>query len=200
MRKGTGNKQCSACNVRGIYTPLTKENCSPSIFKRGYGDCRTCSANRLKTQRVEHPEISKRATKRYRDKYPERVKRTVSRSRRLISVRHSKLLTLFKTRREQIPQTDLIYSRHFYEELVRDGACHYCLGPLSPTGHGLDRINNSLSHSAFNVVPCCKSCNQKKSYDTTYDEMMLLAPALREIRKRREAACGKESALDVAQF
>lgn len=39
--------------------------------------------------------------------------------------------------------------------------CHYC-GESDWTKIGCDRIDSSLPHTQDNVVPCCKSCNDKK--------------------------------------
>jgi len=59
--------------------------------------------------------------------------------------------------------------------------CHYCgAGPsnLSRGGYGrfgdyayngLDRVDNGVGYVLFNVVPCCKLCNQAKSVLTLND-------------------------------
>lgn len=90
-----------------------------------------------------------------------------------------------KLREERVSHSDLLWSINFYSALIEARICHYCLGPLDEAGCGLDRVVNELGHLSYNVVPCCGSCNRKKGYDTSYEEMMLLAPTLREIRKRR---------------
>lgn len=102
---------------------------------------------------------------------------------RQIKYRHMKLKKLMRD--EAIPETDYLYHLNFYAEIIKDNECNYCGGMLPPTGTGLDRMNNSLSHTCYNVVPCCSMCNRKKSNDWSYEEMMLLSPALREIRIRR---------------
>ena len=78
-----------------------------------------------------------------------------------------------------------MWSFHFYESLIHEASCHYCLGPLSETGGGLDRIVNSVGHTCYNVVPCCRQCNRIKGHDISYKEMLILAPALRKIRIER---------------
>jgi hypothetical protein len=65
--------------------------------------------------------------------------------------------------------------------------CHYCGGPLNPTGCGLDRKDNNEGYKEINVVPCCRQCNIVKNSFFTYDEMNLLAPALEKIREKRNA-------------
>jgi len=63
--------------------------------------------------------------------------------------------------------------------------CHYCGGQLNGTGCGLDRIDNDEGYVETNVVPCCKQCNIVKNSFFSYDEMMLLAPTLTQIRERK---------------
>jgi hypothetical protein len=87
--------------------------------------------------------------------------------------------------KEDIPKTDLIWSCNFYMEIIKDGICHYCNGPLNSSGHGLDRVDNSLGHFCYNVIPCCKHCNTIKGDHFSYDEMMKLVPVIREIRRLR---------------
>jgi len=71
-----------------------------------------------------------------------------------------------------------------YTELI-SGHCHYCKGVLNSTGIGLDRKDNFIGYTSDNVVPYCRQCNMVKNDFFTYDEMMLLAPVLEEIRKAR---------------
>ena len=67
--------------------------------------------------------------------------------------------------------------------------CHYCSGPLSPSGVGLDRKDNSIGYTMANVVPCCRQCNIIKNDFLSYSEMLLLVPALKQIREERMATC-----------
>jgi len=71
-----------------------------------------------------------------------------------------------------------------YEILIKM-PCHYCGGLLGVTGCGLDRKDNNLGYTAENVVPCCRRCNVVKNDYFSYDEMLILAPSLKEIQKRR---------------
>lgn len=98
--------------------------------------------------------------------------------------RHNALKSILK--REGVSFTDPLWRFNFYFELIRDFQCHYCGGLLNPTSHALDRRDNSFAHVSFNVVPCCWSCNQRKKSDLSYEEMMILSPALRKIRLLRE--------------
>lgn len=66
--------------------------------------------------------------------------------------------------------------------------CHYCLGPLDETGIGLDRVDTDGGYTPNNVVPCCGRCNSVKLDHFTYDEMMRLSEAIREIDRLRTVA------------
>ena len=77
--------------------------------------------------------------------------------------------------------------------------CHYC-GATIPwsewstgskrysKGYFLDRKDNSGGYERDNVVVCCTDCNRARGARYSYDEFMLLAPALRQIRLMRETA------------
>ncbi len=45
--------------------------------------------------------------------------------------------------------------------------CHYChVALVAPLTHGIDRVNNALSYTPENTVPCCAMCNyMKHKYD-----------------------------------
>lgn len=84
--------------------------------------------------------------------------------------------------RDDTPQTDLLWRENFYGALIQDAECHYCSRPLNETGGGLDRMDNSIGHTCYNVVPCCRLCNRTKAHDILYEEMKVLAPALKQVR------------------
>lgn len=170
---------CPRCKI-----VLTQSNCGPVIWKNGAGLCRNCDLGRIKDYQQRNPEKVKEWQFKTDSKYRESRNRKAAIFKTTIRGRFIHLTG--RLRKENSLSTDLLYSINFYSELVKEQQCHYCLGSLSPTGHGLDRIDNQFGHLCYNVVPCCKGCNQKKSNDTSYEEMMMLAPVLREIRKRRE--------------
>lgn len=70
--------------------------------------------------------------------------------------------------------------------------CHYCEKKINwdpyyaPDCHFLDRKNNNVGYIVNNCVICCFSCNDLKSNEFTYEEFMLLAPVLKQIRLARE--------------
>lgn len=72
-------------------------------------------------------------------------------------------------------------------ELLILQPCHYCGGSLNETGGGLDRKNNATGYENDNVVPCCRQCNRVKGHDFTYEEMLLIAKVLRQIRESKIA-------------
>lgn len=136
---------------------------------KGNAYCLPCNSVRMREHRLKNPRACCARVMKYHRTFKGRF-----------------LVLKSKTKKENNPSTDLLNNLNFYTEIIRDNECHYCLGPLGKTSHALDRMDNNIGHLCFNVVPCCKSCNQKKMNDTSYEEMMLLVPALREIRKRRE--------------
>lgn len=163
---------------------LTVENCRKLRTGKGRRRCKQCCTKRSNNWRQENKEGARAVGRRYYHKHHEP---SVKKVKHFLRTPKGRLAVLkFWTQYEEIPDTDILRNINFYTELIRDNECHYCLGYLNVTGFALDRIDNSKGHVGFNVVPCCKGCNQKKMHDTSYEEMMLLAPALREIRKRRE--------------
>lgn len=79
-----------------------------------------------------------------------------------------------------------------YADALGDGVCHYCTGPITTGGIGLDRKDSAIGYLAGNVVPCCYSCNVEKSGTISYDEYVWLwkfrnatAEAKAEVAKRR---------------
>lgn len=66
-----------------------------------------------------------------------------------------------------------------YTSKIKHGACFYCDGKISETGHGLDRINNTEGYTFRNTVPCCPSCNRVKCELLTYEDMIHLGDRVR---------------------
>lgn len=63
--------------------------------------------------------------------------------------------------------------------------CHYCGFPLTETGVGLDRKDNSIGYEVVNVVPCCRECNVAKNRWFTYSEMLIIGEAIRVVKLNR---------------
>lgn len=74
-------------------------------------------------------------------------------------------------------------------EFTQSPTCHYCgknlvWNPwLGQPRSNLDRKDNAGGYTKENCVPCCRNCNTIKGAHFTYDEMMLLAPMLRQIQE-----------------
>jgi len=118
--------------------------------------------------------------RRYRADYKSEINEKGKKASRSFKGRHNSLKHAL--RRDNTSSEDKLWSVNFYIALIQGELCHYCFGPLCVTGGGLDRIDNRIGHTCFNVVPCCRQCNRIKGNDISYEEMMLLAPALRLIR------------------
>lgn len=88
---------------------------------------------------------------------------------------------------EKVPHTDMLWNLDFYSALIGSGECTYCRGPLAKSGHGLDKILNSLGHRGFNVCSCCSLCNRIKSDDDfSFEEMaQTIGPAIAKVRRER---------------
>jgi hypothetical protein len=93
-------------------------------------------------------------------------------------------------------KVDLTYKQ--FLQFTEVNSCHYCSKPVDwkphgDTGYNLDRKNNSLGYSVENCVVCCGDCNKLKGDRFTYEEMLLLSPALKEIfiRKHKVSVLNK---------
>ena len=89
---------------------------------------------------------------------------------------------------------DVTLSFREFLGLTRITKCHYCGGHIrwsvyatkgTSFGYNLDRKDNTRGYHIDNVVVCCGRCNRVKGDNLTYDEMLLLSPALQEITRRR---------------
>lgn len=84
-----------------------------------------------------------------------------------------------------------------YEEFVlytSINVCHYCCGTITWTKYNtqyyggkfnLDRKDCNGSYSLNNCVICCSFCNYLKSNKFTYEEFLLLSPALKTIMNNK---------------
>lgn len=73
-----------------------------------------------------------------------------------------------------------------YVSLRTSDLCHYCRGPMTQSGIGLDRCENELGYAIDNVVPCCKECNLVKGCMFTKEEMeLIMGPAVSAVLERR---------------
>jgi hypothetical protein len=192
--------KCSRC--KGDFT---KDNCGPKTLLSGEGYCSPCakerwrakvgfpryglakglcgnkSCRKILTEENSSPSALKQSGGWCKECTRDRVKEYS----RTLSGRHCCVKRDLS--REGVSRDDLLWHFNFYCEIIKDDSCHYCGGSLNPTSHALDRVDSSKGHTCCNVVPCCWRCNNMKSDDISYEEMMLLAPVLQEIRLRRES-------------
>jgi hypothetical protein len=63
-----------------------------------------------------------------------------------------------------------------YEKFLAS-RCHYCVGPLSETGIGLDRQDSRLGYVASNVVSACGSCLALKGRHLAPAELQMILSA-----------------------
>lgn len=174
---------CLKCGVEFSRKYGARKYCSLQCSRRELQGCCFDCGKQISANTVRCTECRKKI----RDGWPERLK-FLGRKKsyevgRQPRGRHVHLKKFLK--REQIPATDPLWSLNFYTALIQDNECHYCLGPLSPTGHALDRKNSSKGHTAFNTVCCCWFCNSVKGKYWEYEHMMLLAPKLRKLSRER---------------
>jgi hypothetical protein len=105
------------------------------------------------------------------------------------------LYNKFKYDRDrQIRKTEVSITYEQFLIFCKIDECHYCNNKiqraeycLSDNGgsYCLDRKNNNLGYSFENCVSCCWNCNEIKGNRFTYEEFMLLAPILKQIRLNR---------------
>ncbi len=60
--------------------------------------------------------------------------------------------------------------------------CFYCLGQVSQTGVGLDRIDHQLGYLPDNVLPCCTNCNSLRNDKLTVEETQSVISRLYDFR------------------
>lgn len=171
--------KCLKCGVEFSRKYGARKYCSLVCSQRKEeGSCADCQ-KQIPTRHVRCSDCRKTI----RDSQPEKLK--ILRRKKAYQIgreprgRHVHLKKFLRA--DGVLETDPLWSLNFYTELIKDSTCHYCLGPLSPTGHALDRKTSELGHEAHNVVCCCWSCNSIKGKYWEYEHMMLLVPKLRKI-------------------
>jgi hypothetical protein len=201
MNTNYGRGRCRDCGKK-----LNSRNSSPSIVRQKRGLCLACvridyHKNKVRRKPKKNAYYRKNKAKikeRSRRRYLKFKKENMIYARKYYKKHKEEILAKFQTikgrhaivraylRRERAPKSDYLWKESFYASLIFDAVCHYCHGPLSKSGACLDAMRNDEEHRCYNVVPCCKSCNQKKMHDTSYEEMMMLSPVLRMIQLIRE--------------
>jgi hypothetical protein len=84
-------------------------------------------------------------------------------------------------------------------EFTKINTCHYCGEVIlwkeykTKGAYNLDRKDNELGYTKANCAVCCGACNRAKGDMFTYEEFMLLSPALKTIRQQRTNAIHSKS-------
>ena len=99
-------------------------------------------------------------------------------------------------RRNKNGISDITYEK--YLEFTKIKQCTYCgdsinwqpntntLGKKSQHGHWLDRKDNTKGYYLDNVVVCCRICNRTKTNEYSYDEMLIIGKAIKQVKERRK--------------
>ena len=88
--------------------------------------------------------------------------------------------------RKQSVSFNLTYDEFYEFTQIPD--CHYCSAPLvwepylGQARSNLDRKDNSQGYSKTNCVTCCRDCNTIKGARFTYEQMLILSPALKQVQ------------------
>ncbi len=100
--------------------------------------------------------------------------------------------------KERDLKVDLTFEE--FLEFTKIDNCHYCniflnrkafkdrINSKSHTAaYLLDRKDSALGYAKENLVSCCSPCNYLKSDKLSYEEFMLLSPALKLIQEKRKS-------------
>lgn len=168
-------KRCSRCRLNLPNRAFFVRRDHPSLSSR----CRKCIHATTNIRRQANPALSRA--------YQKKSSRTIG---------------VLYTRAQRIARDagwDWGLTQPQYVRLRRQ-PCRYCGGPLTPTGVGLDRKDNTRGYMPGNVVPCCRECNVAKNKWFTYKETLAhIGPAVRAIREervRRKPRAFHDSCLD----
>ena len=64
---------------------------------------------------------------------------------------------------------------NWWQAQIQKGVCHYCGGTFPPSELTMDHIvplSRGGHSTKGNIVPCCKTCNNKKKYTMPVDEIL----------------------------
>jgi len=73
--------------------------------------------------------------------------------------------------------------QQWFIDNILKSKCYYC---ESVEQIGADRLDNSIGHIVYNVVPCCSVCNSVRSDIFTVDEMIVIGQTIKKLRTNRD--------------
>lgn len=122
--------------------------CERSVYCKG-----VCKKHHSYAFLGAHPGYANQARKKYREKYPEKIKGN-----------HRRITGRFSSGKTQAKRRNLTWTLTLDEHarILADGSCFWCRRELNQTGSGLDRLDNRIGYELGNVVPSCWGCNVLK--------------------------------------
>ena len=156
-------KVCLGCKQSKLGAEFSKDK----LQKDGLQPrCKTCN----KEYRQHNKGRIEDYAKEYRFQRPEygrdwRLAHPEYDKNRCKDLQHRYRILVWQAGRREIT---LLLTLDEYIAKVKDELCHYCKGPLSEQGHGLDRMDYLGGYTFDNVVPCCGPCNVKKNIRREY--------------------------------
>lgn len=63
-----------------------------------------------------------------------------------------------------LPMSLEAHRKKLYFANGRERLCWYCFGENNKTGSGLDRLDNNITYTNKNTVPCCRGCDVWRGY------------------------------------
>ncbi len=157
IRQEVETKVCTVCH---------EEKPANSFYRSRYSSdgrsswCRACHCKSTKTYAGEHPEVGRKATERWRERYPDRFAYNKKQ---------------FGAKRRGL---DWDIEREWYQKYIWNHPCVFCGGE---TLGGMDRLDNSRGYEKSNVVSCCPWCNVIKyvaSLEELRDHLLEMLPRL----------------------
>lgn len=144
---------------RDKVLPKAKENA-----KKRYNENKNIILERNKKWKEQNPEYMLE----YRNEHKEEISEYNKNYSKTQRGRANNLLGSYRFNDKKHNRGECNITPEWIVENIFSKPCHYC-GESDWTKIGCDRIDNSKPHTMDNVVPCCKSCNDKKG-SMSYDE------------------------------
>ena len=179
------SKQCYKCKE---IKDLDQFNKDKSAKDKHSSYCRVCSTAAMKVYYKANTEAMNASSREYRQNNVEKMK---IQKKIYYEQNSEKIRTYNKTDKKRFytgkhtAKKRGVYweiTLEQWQDLVIDKKCHYCEGNLPESGCALDRKENKIGYILDNVVACCRECNEIKSDNLTYKEMVEVAKLLKILR------------------